>query len=72
MATSVPTSPVKLRLKPLRRGASTSALVGLRRSFTGSLNCGDPKEVEAVTLTFASWNRIREWLRRLDALRRVA
>jgi hypothetical protein len=30
------------------------------------------KMLEMVTLTFASWNRIREWLRRLDALRRVA
>jgi hypothetical protein len=25
-----------------------------------------------VTLTFASWNQIREWLRRLDAIQRVA
>jgi hypothetical protein len=29
-------------------------------------------ERRLVTLTFASWNRIREGLRRLDALRRVA
>jgi len=25
-----------------------------------------------ASLTFASWNRIGEWLRRLEALRRVA
>jgi hypothetical protein len=25
-----------------------------------------------VTLTFASWNRIGEWLRRLDAFRQAA
>ena len=25
-----------------------------------------------VSLTFASWNRIAEWLRRLDGLRRAA
>ena len=25
-----------------------------------------------VSLTFASWNRIRDWVRRVDALRRAA
>jgi hypothetical protein len=25
-----------------------------------------------VTLTFASWNHIRDWVRRVDALRRAA
>jgi hypothetical protein len=29
-------------------------------------------ERRLVSLAFASWNRIREWLRRLDALRCVA
>ena len=28
--------------------------------------------LELVTLTFVSWNRIGEWLRRLEALRYVA
>jgi len=28
--------------------------------------------VELASLTFASWNQIGEWLRRLEALRRVA
>ena len=25
-----------------------------------------------ASLTFASWNRIRDWVRRVDALRRAA
>jgi len=29
-------------------------------------------EVELVSQTFASWNRISEWLRRLDGLRKAA
>jgi hypothetical protein len=29
-------------------------------------------EESLVTLTFASWNRIGEWLRRLEQLRKVA
>ena len=29
-------------------------------------------EEKVVTLTFASWNQIREWLRGLDAIQRVA
>jgi hypothetical protein len=27
---------------------------------------------DVVILTLASWNQIREWLRRLDAIQRVA
>jgi hypothetical protein len=30
------------------------------------------RERRLVSLTFASWNQIREWLRRLDAIQRVA
>ncbi len=36
---------------------------------------GDPnfRELEPPqTLTFASWNRLREWLRRLEAFQTVA
>jgi integrase len=33
---------------------------------------GDVLEDDLVTLTFASWNGIGEWLRRLEALRRAA
>jgi hypothetical protein len=27
---------------------------------------------DLVTLTFASWNQIREWLRRVESLRQAA
>jgi hypothetical protein len=46
---------------PTRRFATTPA-DGLRET----------RERRLVSLTFASWNRVGEWLRRLESLRLVA
>jgi hypothetical protein len=39
---------------------------------SGFRNLGLNHERRLVTLTFASWNQIGEWLRPLEAVRRVA
>jgi hypothetical protein len=41
--------------------------------YLGSRFCSfETNGLEVVTLIFASWNQIREWLTRVDALRRTA
>jgi Phage integrase family len=42
------------------------------RPETFAVACQFERSEELVTLDFVSWNRIGEWLRRVDRLRRVA
>lgn len=41
-------------------------------SFTNGVSRKRPLLRDVVSLTFVSWNQIGEWLKCLDALRRVA
>jgi hypothetical protein len=52
---------------PFLRGDALVRLTLWDRSFVFEIN-----KLELVSQTFASWNRIGEWLRRLDELRHAA
>ena len=75
-STVAPSAAINITFEPnlveVRRRALTDDSISILRSARRSSTVPEKTRVLVVSQIFASWNRIGEWLRRLEALRGVA